>query len=163
EVARELAARCAVAIDNARLYREAQDAARAREEFLSVAAHELRTPITALRGFAQMIARQIDRAAPADPGRIKLGLAQLDRQTTRLASLINQLLDVARLESGHLALEREQVDLAALLGELVARLQGIHESHPIELRAPAVLEAHVDPVRLEQVVTNLIDNAAKFS
>ncbi|HZQ99168.1 MAG TPA: ATP-binding protein [Chloroflexota bacterium] len=160
--AEDLAERCALAIDNARLYREAQTAVRARDEFLSVAAHELRTPIAALRGFAQLAVRQLDREA-VDRDRLRVVAHQVDEQSRRLTTLSERLLDVARIEAGRLVLEPRETDLAGILRALVERLRGIYEAHELVLTTPETLTAVVDPLRLEQVIGNLVDNAAKFS
>jgi PAS domain S-box-containing protein len=162
-LAEDLAERAAVAVDNARLYRAAQEAVRARDEFLSVAAHELRTPITSLRGYAQLIVRQFERTGPPDPDRVRRALQVIDQQSTKLAHLVGQLLDSARIEAGRLALERAPADVADLAASLVRATQARTQQHTIRLDAPPSLPATVDALRLEQVLTNLLDNAVKYS
>src|SRR5689334_24795322 len=124
----ELARRAAIAIDNARLYREAQQArteaesaVRLRDEFLSVAAHELRTPVTSLRGFAQTLIRQIDRDNTIDPAQGRRALDTIDKQSIKLSSLVSRLLDISRIEAGRLEIERKPTDVAALAREVVAQ------------------------------------------
>jgi signal transduction histidine kinase len=142
---------------------EAEVAVRQRDEFLSIAAHELKTPLTSLSGQAQLTLRQLRRAGPIDPDRIMRSLDVIAGQSNRLAMLLNQLLDVSRLEAGKLALTTSPTDLTALVAGIVAVIQPSTERHQIRLAAPAELEASVDPLRFEQVVTNLLDNAIKYS
>ncbi|MBA2449971.1 MAG: PAS domain S-box protein [Chloroflexi bacterium] len=162
-LAEDLARRAALAVDNARLYREARDAVRVRDEFLQVAAHELKTPVTSLRGFAQLTMRQLDRDEDLDRERVRHALQRVDQQSTRLSRLVSQLLDVTWLEDGRLALERSPTDVAGLVRGVIAAAQARTSRHTIVVHAPTEVSALVDPLRLEQVVTNLLDNAIKFS
>jgi signal transduction histidine kinase len=162
-LAEDLAERAAVAVDNARLYQAAQEAVRARDEFLSVAAHELRTPITSLRGYAQLIVRQFEKTGSPDPDRVRRAFHVIDQQSTKLAHLVSQLLDSARIEAGRLALERAPADVTELAANLVRATQARTQQHTIRLDAPPALPAFVDALRLEQVLTNLLDNAVKYS
>lgn len=158
-----VADRVALALDHARLYREAQEAVAARDEFLSVAAHELRTPMTSLRASAQLLLRQIDRQGEPDPARLRQMLDIIEGQSERLARLVTQLLDVSRIQSGRLVLEREAVDLVDLVEGIAASVRAAAGANRIAVRGPAELKARVDPLRFEQVVTNLLDNALKYS
>ena len=152
----------AAADENARLYEEAQAAVRAREEFLSIAAHELKTPLTSVRGAAQLSLRRIERDI-ADPARWRATLQLIDSQSGKLAILIERLLDVSRLRAGKLALEPAPTDLVALVREVADRAQASTQRHVVVLHAPDTLTATVDPLRIEQVLTNLLDNAIKYS
>lgn len=162
-LAEELARRCALAVDNARLYQEAQQAIRIRDEFLSVAAHELRTPVTSLRGFAQLTLRLLDRDGRLDPDRVERALQVIDRRSDKLSRLVMQLLDVSRIQAGRLELDRQLVDVTGLVEGIVTTLQATTDRHNLILLAVSPAQAMVDPLRLEQVVTNLIDNAIKYS
>ncbi|HOG45967.1 MAG TPA: MEDS domain-containing protein [Anaerolineae bacterium] len=162
-LAEELARRCALAVDNARLYREAQQAIRSRDEFLSVAAHELKTPLTGLRGFAQLSLRRLHTNGVLPPQDLQRALQVIDEQSAKLSQLIGQLLDVSRIEAGQLRLERRPVDLVPLVAGVVDLARAESNAHPLVVRAPSSLPAVVDPLRLEQVLANLIDNAIKFS
>jgi signal transduction histidine kinase len=153
---------CAAAIDNARLYAEAQEAARLRAEFISIAAHELRTPVTSLKGFAQLILRDLDRGR-VTPERIRATLETIDRQADRLTQLVARLLDVARLESGRLTIDRDRVDLRRLVEDVLEAARRGAPEHRLSIVGADSLEADVDPLRLEQVVANLVDNAVKYS
>ena len=84
-------------------------------------------------------------------------------QTDKLARLLTQLLDVSRIDAGKLALELEPTDIVALLGQVVADAQARDERHAITLTTPASLHGCVDPLRLEQLLINLLDNAGKHS
>jgi signal transduction histidine kinase len=143
--------------------RQAEEAVRARDEFLSVAAHELKTPITRLRLAVQLAARQLKLRPDMDPAEIQRRLEQLDGETGKLARLVTQLLDVSRIERGQLPLDRQAVDLAELARGVVAGYQLGSTHHEVELHTPETLTATVDPLRLEQVLTNLLDNAVKYS
>lgn len=140
---------------------EAQEAIRVRDEFLAVAAHELKTPLTSLRGFAQWLAATLESDTP-DRDRELRALRAIDRQSMKLARLIDELLDLARLQSGKLDLARTRADLVALVSEAVDAARA-RSDRTFTLNAPSSLIAYVDPLRFEQVVTNLLDNAVKFS
>ncbi len=142
---------------------ELEQAVRTRDEFLAVAAHELKTPITSMRGFAQLLMRQYQKKGEIDPDNLILSLGTIDVQSVKLTTLIARLLDVSRLEAGQLALERKNVDVAELVRNSVAAAQNTTLKHTITLKSPTTLTASVDVLRLEQVLTNLLNNAIKFS
>lgn len=159
----ELANRAAVALDNARLYRQAQQAIEARNEFLSIAAHELKTPITTMQGYAQFLLHQLAKGGELKPERLGKALQNINHQSGKLAQLVSQLLDVSRLEAGRLILEPKPTDLTELIQGLVATIQANAPAHSLELKAPAQVTALIDPLRFEQVVVNLLNNAVKYS
>lgn len=163
ELAGEVTRRAALAIENARLYRETQTAVHARDEFLSVAAHELKTPVTSLKGFAQLALRRLNADGWVDPEALRKALETVDRQSDKLTSLVGQLLDISRIEAGRLVLNRQPIDLVEMLNGLVASARTRTVRHTIVLDAPATAHAVVDAVRIEQVMTNLLDNAIKYS
>ena len=163
ELAQHVARRCALAIDNSRLYREARTAVSIRDEFLSVAAHELKTPMTSLRGYAQLLAREFDKGQVANPERARRAATTIQVQSDKLARLVAQLLDVSRIQSGKLAIERKPSDLSGLVREVVDAARTQLREHTIVARLPSELWVPIDPLRMEQVVTNLIDNAIKYS
>ncbi len=160
ELAEQLAHRAALAIDNARLYRDAQKAIAVRDEFLSVASHELRTPLQALQLAVQVLERSA-RGPAAFPPRMA-GIAT--RQIRRLNALVAQLLDVARLQGGTLAIAPEEFDLAAEVREFLERMQPlIQQSHcDLRLHAPEPIIGSWDRSRLEQLLTNLLANALTY-
>ncbi len=142
---------------------EAEAALRARDEFLSVAAHELNTPITSLRGYAQSALRQLGREPTSNPAKVRRALQVIDYQSYRLARLVEQLLDLASLQAGQFVLCREEVDLGELVREAVARERAGSRGHSFVLPALPPMPARVDRVRLEHVAANLLDNASQFS
>ncbi len=134
-----------------------------RDEFLSVAAHELKTPLTGLRATAQILMRKLGRGELQVPEWLDSGLRTVDQQSDRLARLVEQLLDVSRLDQGKLAAEREETDLSALAERLVEEFQGRSRRHSITLAADPELVAEVDGSGIERVLSNLLDNAIKYS
>ncbi|QRN97641.1 PAS domain-containing protein [Archangium violaceum] len=163
-LAGDLAWRAALALDNARLYRESQEAILARDEFLSIASHELRTPITALRLGIQRLFRLARGGEEPSWKMVAASLAGVERQGRRLTLLIDSLLDVSRLRSHHIQLELEELDLSEVVRDVVAQLEGVlARTHtPLSLRADTPVVGRWDRFRLEQVVTNLLDNAIKY-
>ncbi len=159
----ELALRMALAIDNARLYEEAVEAVEDREEFLSVAAHELRTPITSLRGYAQLLANQLTQTGTLDPQRVRRALKTINYQTEKLATLVSQLLDISRIEAGRLKVDLQITDLPKLAENVISLVQNGPVSSNIILNVPDSLPVMIDPTRFEQVLINILDNAIKFS
>ena len=166
--AEDLAHRAAFAIENARLYREAQDAVGARDEFLSIASHELRTPLTPLQLSLQRLLadgpgkQALERLTPDE---LRQSLIRWDKQVRRLSHLIDNLLDVSRISAGRLDLKPEPVDLVEVAREVVGRLWGDAAGSP----QPATVVAEGgpvvglwDPLRVEQVVSNLLANALKY-
>lgn len=162
-LAQEVAGRAALAIDNARLYHEAQEAVQIRDQFLSIAAHELRTPLTALLGNAQLLERRATR--DANIGERNQHLARVvSGQATRLNKMIMTLLDITRLEHNQLQLECETLDLAALLRRLVDEMQVSLRTHTMRITVAAEpMRIDGDALRLEQVFQNLLHNAIKYS
>jgi signal transduction histidine kinase len=159
----DLAARAAVTIGNARLYRQAREAIRARDEFLSIASHELRTPVTSIKGFAQ-VALRAHEMGRLDEERLLKSLAAINRVSDRLAKLIEDLLDVSRLRTERMRMNPERLDLASFVGSFLARYADqLDESHHLASRLPRRCYVAADPLRLEQVLLNLLDNAVKYS
>jgi len=162
ELGQELARRAAVAIDNARLYCASQEAARLRQEFICVASHELRTPMTSLKLSLQALQKlpseYLDRST------IAKAVDRCSRQGDRLEKLITDLLQATQLERGELSLERSQVDLGELASEVLARFQSNLEVAGCEasIHCDARVVGWWDRVRLDQVLSNLVSNAAKF-
>jgi signal transduction histidine kinase len=165
-VAEDLGRRAATAVDNARLYREAQEALRLREEFLSIASHELKTPLTALHLQVQVLKRAIATVPWETPGveRLLETLEAAQRQVKRLTKLINDLLDVSRIAGGRLELERSEVDLWTVVRDAAARFEEEVRSAGSELtvESDAPVLGIWDRFRLDQVVTNLLSNAIKY-
>jgi PAS domain S-box-containing protein len=148
----------------AQLYRKAQEEVRERDEFLSIASHELRTPVTALQLQLQLIQRAAGRPGGALPEALAVKMDALERQCRRIALLVNELLDVSRLRLGRLELRLEEIDLVELAREAVAHLveEGIRLGSRIDIVGEGAAIGRWDRLRLEQVVTNLLSNAIKF-
>ena len=162
-LATEFARRAALAIDNLRLHREIQEMIRAREAFLAIASHELKTPLTGIIGYAYVLQQRAAHDQPLTE-RDRMAISMIVEQSERLNRLIGKLLDASRIEAGQLDLERGRVDLGALVRRVVESLQPTLERHSIQLACPAepvVVEG--DDLRLEQVVRNLLLNAIKYS
>ncbi len=163
--AEDLAHRAAIALDNARLYHEAQEAVRQRDEFLSVASHELKTPLTPLslklQGFARAASAPLDAQLSQ---RLVRDAEVMRRQVKRLSELVNDLLDVSRISTGQLRLELEPVDLAALVREVAARFEPEAErvGCGLTVTTPSLVTGLWDKLRLDQVVSNLLSNALKY-
>ncbi len=159
---RAIADQCAQAMDRVRAYEESVRAVAARDDFLSIAGHELRTPLTAIH--LQLHSIQALARDPQAPPRLLERSAKAYAQSQRLARLIDQLLDVSRVARGRLELDREEVDLSALVGECVTRLDEELRRSGSEVRvaiAPGQ-RGQWDRLRLDQVVTNLVANAIKY-
>ena len=160
-VALELGRRAAFAIDNARLYREAQRATRARDEILGVVSHDLRNPLSAIA----MVTRALrDQLAPDDPRRELLDTAY--DSTEWMNRLIQDLLDVASIEAGRLAVERRPEAVTPLLERAAAMFErtAADRSLIVRVTAPAGLPSVVaDAERVLQVLANLLGNAVKFT
>ena len=164
-LAEETATRAAIAIENAGLYRDAQKAVTLREDFLSVASHELNTPLAALMLNLESLMRNA-AASAAQPETGPVRTARMaHRQGKRLARLISDLLDVTRIERDQLHLDLQEVELAALVTDAVGRfrfeLERANCEVALDLARPVV--GRWDPLRLEQVLFNLLANATKFA
>jgi signal transduction histidine kinase len=142
---------------------ETEAALRLREEFLSIAAHELRNPLTALSLHAQLAQHRLAREGESEALRAGQTLAAIAGQAERLSAIVDRLLDVSCLISGQLGLRRQEVDLVTLVNNVIAQMTPASHDRQMRLTAPAALQADVDPVRVEQVLLNLLDNAIKFS
>ena len=160
--AEELARRAALAIDNARLYREAKEAIRLRDDFLSIASHELNTPITSLKIVSQTFQGSEGVPAPAVFANV---MNIISRQSQRLATLVSDLLEVVQISGGHLKLCLEEVELASIVEASVdlCRDDADRARCRLVISAEAGLVGHWDPARLQQVVANLLSNAIKFA
>jgi signal transduction histidine kinase len=163
--AERLARLAALAIDNARLYREAQSSIRTRDEFLASATHDLKTPLTAISGLAQVLERRASRIESSEAERLRVGLVKINVVTLRMTALINELMDVARLRVGRrLVLERHSTDLIAVARQMAAEAAITTNRHRIEVDTdlPALV-GRWDAFRLERVIGNLLTNAIKYS
>ncbi|MEG4217841.1 PAS domain S-box protein [Microcoleus sp. Pol14C6] len=157
----DLARDAAVAIDNARLYREADEANRIKDQFLGTLSHELRTPLNAILGWAQML-----RQRKLSPEKTAVGLETIERNARLQTQMIEDLLDVSRIVSGKVCLKLCPVDLARIVETAVKALSPDAEARGVELVSfcgEGVSLVRGDATRLQQVVWNLLSNAVKFT
>ncbi len=160
-LARDLAGRAALAIDNARLYRDIQEGDRRKNEFLAMLAHELRNPLAPIRNAVQVLSM------------LKLQSADLEwandviaRQVEQMVRLVDDLLDISRITGGKIQLQRESVDVASVVARAVETSRPLIDAKNHELTvslAPEPLAVHADKVRLAQILANLLNNAAKYT
>jgi signal transduction histidine kinase/DNA-binding response OmpR family regulator len=164
-LAEELARRSATAVDNARLYEQAQEAIRLRDEFLASISHDLKNPLGAIKGQAQLLQRRVKREHPSATERLVKGLTTIDSLATKMTAQIDELLDLASLQAGQqLELNRQPTDLVALAQRVAEECQQITEQ--VELRVDVMVPELVgnwDQVRLARVLSNLFENAIKYS
>lgn len=161
EMAVQLGERAGVAMQNAMLYQQAIDAVQLRDDFLSVAGHELRTPVTALLLQAQSLAR-IDHLDAG--GQTKVRIERLSRYALRLTKLVDELLDVARISSGRMQLSSSELDLCEMIDDVLegASEQIARSGSLVRVEAGCPVSGKWDRHRLEQVVMNLLSNALKY-
>jgi len=160
-LARDLAHRAAIAVDNARLYAEAEGANRAKDQFLATLSHELRTPLTAMLGWVLML-----RSGRLSGDEASGALASIERNTRVQAQLINDLLDVSRIVAGKLQIDKRPVDMRIViehaLDSVRPETEARHQTVTCTIDPEAAWVAG-DAVRLEQILVNLLGNAAKFT
>lgn len=150
----------AIAIENARLYQQAQSAIRTRDEFLAMLAHELRNPLAPAVTGLHLI-RMRGSTAPFEKE-----LNTVERQINNIARLVDDLLDVSRITRNKIELRKERIDLGAALLRAVETVRPLIDSrrHTVSFTSPgAPIEIDADPVRIEQVFSNLLNNAAKYT
>lgn len=160
--AEELGRRVGLALENARLYGALQAALRARDDVLRIVAHDLRTPLGAI----QMAARALRLPTPMDESRAQRSIDVIERSSARMSSLIDDLLDIARMEGGGLRLRRKKSDAREIVEEAVLGARPLAEEAGLELLVrvpPAPVVLHVDRLRCVQILTNLLGNALKFT
>ena len=142
-----------------------KEAERLKDEFIRIAAHELRNPLTVLRGYVQMLLLQTRRGTgPKLLPTQEEALQSIDRSTTELVEFTEDLLDMTRLQGGGWQLHPEPTDLVALVERTVKRLQTTTSKHTLSVvtTLPSLV-VYADPGRIEQVLSNLIGNAIKYS
>ncbi len=148
------------------LYEASQKAIRMRDEFLSIASHELNTPLTNIKIQTQLMLRKILKGDPTvfEPPKIKRFIEQMDTQVNRLVRLVDEMLDVSRISIEKLTFNKEILDLTQLVREVVLSFEGTlsQSGNPVEFVASQAHWVKVDRFRMEQVVSNLLSNAIKY-
>ncbi|MEW6734436.1 MAG: PAS domain S-box protein [Acidobacteriota bacterium] len=160
-LAEDLARRAALAIVNARLYREAQEANRIKDEFLATVSHELRTPLTAMLGWTRML-----RIGKLDETKYQRALEAIERNARSQAQIIDDLLDVSRIITGKLRLEVRPISFATIIEAAIDSVRPAAEAKAIQLNTVFEMDVGLisgDPDRLQQVIWNLLSNAIKFT
>jgi PAS domain S-box-containing protein len=165
-MAEELGMRAGVAIENALLYQTAQKAIAVRDEFLSIASHELKTPVTSLKLLLQMTRKGIrpEEQVIPPPQKLALTLDKANTQINRLTNLIEDLLDTSRIQMGKVDYYFQRINFSELLTEMCESYREHLVSHGCELITNIEKDVYVrgDRMRLEQVVLNMLTNAAKY-
>lgn len=140
---------------------EQQQAERAKDQFLSVVSHELKTPLTAIKGFAQLLTKQADKAGL--PPAMCHALALIDEQTNRMVVLVNELLDVSRIQLGQMRLARSRADAVALARRVLEQMRSLSDLHELRLEtSDEQIFGLWDAPRLERVLSILLDNAIRY-
>ncbi|WP_324963763.1 PAS domain-containing protein [Archangium sp.] len=143
-----------------------EEAVRARDEFLSIASHELKTPLTSIQLQTQMTKRNIELGRPEafEPARVTRLVAQTDKSVQRLSRLVDDMLDISRIATGKLTFTPEKFDLCMLAQEVVERLlvQASASGAPLACECLDPVEGEWDRFRVDQVITNLITNALRY-
>ncbi len=153
-----IAAQAAVALDHAKLYEEVKGLNDKKDEFIGLASHELKTPLTSVTGYLQILNRMIDAEQP------KKFVTKTIQQVKRLSALVSDLLDISKIEAGKLQLAEEHFDIHGVVTDAIELIHQSYRTHEIKLMADVEsLQIYADPQRIEQVIINLLTNAIKYS
>ena len=146
------------------VHEQLEEAVRVRQDFLSIAGHELKTPLTSVLLNLRTVEKALKAGARADDPRFAARWRAFVQQIGRLDGLVDQLLDVSRITAGKMVLAPEPIDLAQLVRDVVGRFSQppTAEASPIEVRVAGAVEGTWDRMRLEQILTNLLSNAVKY-
>ncbi|RWY57111.1 sensor histidine kinase [Mucilaginibacter gilvus] len=154
-----VAAHASVALDNAKLYEEITLLNSKKDDFIGMASHELKTPVTSIQGYLQIVERSL-----ANEDKNKLFVTKARNQVGKLAALIADLLDVSKIQTGKLPFSYSQFNAEALIAEVIEMMRNSQHSHQILLEQELNnLVINADQQRLEQVIINLVSNAIKYS
>ncbi|MBG9377060.1 HAMP domain-containing histidine kinase [Panacibacter sp. DH6] len=129
-----------------------------KNEFISIASHELKTPVTTIKAYSQLA------LATDDFSMVKIFLTKINTQADKVNTLIEQLLDISKMETGRLEYNKEKVNFKAYINDTVASLKNLYSAHDVRLQCSGEeSEVYIDRLRIEQVMSNLMGNAAKYS
>jgi signal transduction histidine kinase len=136
---------------------------RAKDEFISVVAHELRNPLTSLRGNLQLLQRRIGKRGGEQSQEEMARLGTVVDQVDRISDLVSRMLDVSRVDLGSLDISVQDADAAELVQEVVNEASGLNPNRPIHLNRPETLPVVWDGARVQQILVNLMSNAARYA
>ena len=159
--AEDVAARAAIAVDNAQAYKEARAANQLKDEFLATLSHELRTPLNAILGYSRLV-----RSGMIEPGKQARALDTIERNATMLTQIVGDVLDVSRIITGKIRLNIQPVDVPSVIKNALETITPAADAK--QLRVNTILDPRAapvsgDPDRLQQIVWNLVSNAVKFT
>ncbi|MDB5014184.1 MAG: domain S-box protein [Daejeonella sp.] len=153
-----IASHASVALENAKLYNEILNLNAKKDEFIGMASHELKTPLTSISGYLQILHRLETNE------KSKTFVFKTVQQVKRLSNLVTDLLDVSKIEAGKLQLVKRDFDLIKIVDDATELIQHSQTSHSIILKTDIhSIFVHADPQRIEQVIINLLSNAVKYS
>ena len=169
-IQRTLADQIAVAVENVRAYEYQRDVAdelrqidQLKSQFLANMSHELRTPLNSIIGYSEVLLQGIDGELPEDA---LIDIDDIHNSGKHLLAIINDILDLAKIEAGQMSMEREPVDLQDIAADVTHTAQVLVKDKPVDLELvaePNPISVMGDPIRLRQVILNLVSNAAKFT
>lgn len=159
-MAEELATRASVAIENAKLYKGSQEAITMRDDFISVASHELKTPVTSVKMFTQVLKKHSEQIGDK---KAVSHLSKMDQQINKLTELIYDLLNVSKIQAGRMTFKEELFNFDNAVKEVVDILQQSEENHKLIIKGKTGKKVRGDQERIGQVINNLISNAIKYS
>lgn len=152
-----LASQASVALDNSKLFEEVKDLSRKKDEFIALATHELKTPLTTMSGYMQLLQKKVSDEKNT------VFINKAINQLAKLHTLITDLFDIAKIQAGKLQLNKEQIELTGFLEEIIESLQATSSTHKLNYSYEKPIWIKGDKIRLEQVVANLVGNAIKYS
>lgn len=137
-----------------------KEAENKKDEFISIASHELKTPLTSIKGYLQLLHRNIDNG---NPKIIKKQLSKVQNQVEKLNDLIGELLDISRIEGGELQLNKREISIDNLLEAVIENMQETHPGNIFTVKGSVGEKIVADEIRIEQVIINFLTNAIKYS
>jgi signal transduction histidine kinase len=157
-----VATACAAGIQALRVEQRVEAEGRARDAYISMAAHELRSPLTSIKGYAQLLMRQARKTSLPEP--MQRSVESIEQQTVRMTEMVGELLDASRIRRNAIELVRAPTDLVALARKAIERRAALHTQHTFTMQtAEVALPGDWDAARIEQVLRDLLENAARYS
>ncbi len=159
-IAQELANRASLAIENARLYKGSQEAINMRDDFISIASHELKTPVTSVKIFTQVLQQHSEQIGDK---KAFAHLQKMDKQLNKLTELIYNLLNISKIQAGRMEYKEASFNFDGMVNEVVEVLQQSSSKHRLILKGKTSKNVFGDEDRIGQVLSNLISNGVKYS